>query len=199
MKLITYFAAIIWITAAVVPFAMAADSSPSRTQIKLLTPFSFGRISNGLNAAEKASGTCFTESVASSSRPDAWRCMAGNAIMDPCFQNLMGDPKVLACTRDPWGNNVVLLSLTAPLPNDRRKEVDRNATLPWALELVTGQHCSLFTGATAPIAGMRINYGCPGGWNIVGDIDRSQPVWRVFAQAESSSVLEQVDIAVAWY
>ena len=49
------------------------------------------------------------------------------------------------------------------------------------------------------VAGMRINYGCPGGWNIVGDIDRSQPVWRVFAQTENASALEQVEIAVAWY
>jgi len=179
--------------------AFAADASPTRTQIKLLTPFSFGRIANGLTATEKASGSCFSESAASASRPDAWRCMAGNAIMDPCFQNLMGDPKVLACARDPWSNNVVSLTLTAPLPTDRRKEVDRSTTLPWAIELSTGQHCALFTGATAPIAGMRINYGCPGGSNIVGDIDRSQPVWRVFAQGENSSVLEQVDIAVAWH
>jgi hypothetical protein len=191
--------AILLITAAMAPFDFAADSSLARTQVKLLTPYSFGRISSGLNATEKASGSCFAESVASSSRPDAWRCMAGNAIMDPCFQNVMGDPKVLACIRDPWSNNLVVLNLTAPLPNDRRKDVDRNTTLPWAIELATGQHCSLFTGATAPIAGMRINYGCPGGWNVVGDIDRSQPVWRVFAQGENSSVLEQVDIAVAWF
>jgi hypothetical protein len=46
---------------------------------------------------------------------------------------------------------------------------------------------------------MRINYGCPGGFQIVGDIDRSSPVWRVFFLAENAMALEQVDIAVAWY
>jgi hypothetical protein len=191
--------AFILITIFLVNAGVAADSTVSRTQIKLLTPFSFGRLSNGLTASEKASGSCFTESVASGSRTDAWRCTTGNAILDPCFQNVMGDAKVLACTRDPWSTNVVMLTLKAPLAGERRKEIDRATTLPWAIELATGQHCSLFTGATAPVAGMRINYGCPGGWNIVGDIDRSQPVWRVFAQTENASALEQVEIAVAWY
>jgi hypothetical protein len=46
---------------------------------------------------------------------------------------------------------------------------------------------------------MRINYGCPGGFQVVGDIDHSAPVWRVFFQAENASSLEQVDVIVAWY
>jgi hypothetical protein len=57
----------------------------------------------------------------------------------------------------------------------------------------------MFTGAMPPVAGMRINYGCPGGFQVVGDIDRSQPVWRVFFQGEKSIALEQVDVAVAWF
>jgi hypothetical protein len=56
-----------------------------------------------------------------------------------------------------------------------------------------------FTGATAPVAGMRINYGGPGGFQVVGDIDRNQPVWRVFFQGAKSIALEQVDVAVAWF
>jgi len=71
--------------------------------------------------------------------------------------------------------------------------------MPWAIELANGQRCSLFTGAMPPVAGMRINYGCPGGFQVVGDIDRSQPVWRVFFQGEKSIALEQVDVAVAWF
>lgn len=89
---------------------------------------------------------------------------------------------------------------------DHRADAHRTAekspsetALPWALELANGKRCSLFTGATAPVAGMRINYGCPGGFQVVGDIDRSASTWRIFFQAENSSVLEQVDIAVAWY
>jgi hypothetical protein len=46
---------------------------------------------------------------------------------------------------------------------------------------------------------MRINYGCPEGSQAIGDIDRTQPVWRVFFQGEKSLALEQVDVVVAWF
>jgi hypothetical protein len=166
----------------------------------MLTPFGPNGLSEGLTVTQQASGKCFARSASSAARPDAWRCSAGNSIMDPCYQRIMGDEKQLACPVDgPWSGKVVLLTLTQPLPEDSHKEASRDATLPWALELADGQHCSLFTGATAPVAGMRINYGCPGGFIVVGDINRSQPVWSVFFQEEKSSVLEQVDVAVAWF
>ena len=184
-----------------VPLAIAADPpQPPRTQIKLLTPFGVKGVADGLQVSEKASGKCFAPSAASPTRPDAWRCNAGNAILDPCYQRIMGDEKQLACPGEgPRSQKVVLLTLTDPMPNEPRKETSRDSALPWAIELANGKHCSLFTGATAPVAGMRINYGCPGVFRVVGDIDRSSPVWRVFFQAESASVLEQVDVLVAWY
>jgi hypothetical protein len=46
---------------------------------------------------------------------------------------------------------------------------------------------------------MRLNYGCGDGL-VVGDPDRSSPVWRVFyAPREGSGNLVQVDVRVAWY
>jgi hypothetical protein len=182
--------------------AASADltSAPVRTQIKLLTPFGPAGLSIGMAVTEKVSGSCFTGSIASPTRPDAWRCSSGNGILDPCYQRILGDEKQLACpVGGPLPANVVMLTLSQPLPSEPRKEVSRESTLPWALELANGQRCTMFTGATAPVAGMRINYGCPGGFQAVGDIDRSQPVWRVLFQGEKSIALEQVDIAVAWF
>jgi hypothetical protein len=173
--------------------------SVSRTQIKLITPFNSGGLRIGFAVTSRGSGTCFAESAAVPARPDAWRCSIGNAIHDPCFQNILGDPKVLACPDTPWSANVTLLTLTSPLPTADRKDMNLKDTLPWALELAAGQRCTLFTGATAPIAGMRINYGCPGGFIAVGDVDRSQPVWRIFVQGEKSISLDLTDIAVVWY
>jgi len=112
----------------------------------------------------------------------------------------MGDEKQLACPIEgPWSQKVVLFTLSEALPNEPRKEMPRESALPWAIELGNGKRCSLFTGATAPVGGMRINYGWPVGFQVVGDIDHSDPVWRVFFQAENASVLEQMDIVVAWY
>ena len=147
----------------------------------------------------QGSGKCFSESAASAGRPEAWRCSMGNAILDPCFQNVMGDPKLLSCPSDPWSANVRMLTVTEPLPASARKDFSLKNVMPWAIELAGGQRCTLFTGATAPVAGMRINYGCPGGYVAVGDIDRTQPVWRIFVQGEKSVALELTGIKVAWY
>jgi hypothetical protein len=162
--------------------------------------FRAGRIEHRHGGHREGEWSCFTGSIASPTRPDAWRCSSGNGILDPCYQRILGDEKQLACpVGGPWPANVVMLTLSQPLPSEPRKEVSRESTLPWALELANGQRCTMFTGATAPVAGMRINYGCPGGFQAVGDIDRSQPVWRVLFQGEKSIALEQVDIAVAWF
>jgi hypothetical protein len=184
------------------PTVRAADSSSPqpRTQIKLLTPFGPNGLSIGMAVTEKVTGSCFTGSLASPSRPDAWRCSSGNGLLDPCYQRILGDEKQLACpVGGPWPANVALLTLDKPLPTEPRKELSRDSALPWALELANGQRCTLMTGAMPPVAGMRINYGCPGGFQVVGDIDRSSPVWRVFFQGQKSIALEQVDVNVAWF
>jgi hypothetical protein len=169
------------------------------TQIKLFTPYGVGKLSEALKASSPVQGSCFSGSVADTSREGAWRCTAGNAILDPCFQNLTSDPNLLACAREPWETQVTMLSLNHPLPETDKKTIDRDKAMPWALELANGDRCGLFTGATAPIAGMRINYGCPGGGQVVGDLDRSLPLWRVFYQKEGAPALEQVGVKVAWY
>jgi hypothetical protein len=132
--------------------AMAADPAPlTRTQIKLLTPFGPAGLSIGMAVTEKVNGNCFTGSLASPSRPDAWRCSSGNGILDPCYQRILGDEKQLACpVGGPWPANVVLLTLTQPLPSEPRKEISRENVLPWALELTNGMRCTMFTGAMPP-------------------------------------------------
>lgn len=75
--------------------AQAAEppAQPTRTQIKLLTPFGPAGLSIGIAVTEKVNGTCFAASAASSTRPDAWRCSSGNGILDPCYQRILGDEK----------------------------------------------------------------------------------------------------------
>lgn len=71
--------------------------------------------------------------------------------------------------------------------------------LPWALELAGGDQCTLATGATAVFAGMRVNYFCSGGGSILGDPDRSRPVWAVTYLAEGAVASELVEVAVVWH
>ena len=125
--------------------------------------------------------------------------MAGNQILDPCFASpfaLTDDPGTLVCAESPFTDEVVQLTVTEPLP-DRANRLDPTQ-LPWALELANGERCTLLGGATAGIAGMRINYGCAGG-SVVGDIDRSLPVWAVSYLANDAVATDLVEVATAWY
>jgi hypothetical protein len=191
---------ILVLMAAFLTGSLAIAQQPAHTQIRLLTPWTPSGLNIGMATTQQVQGRCFTRSLASPSRPDAWRCSAGNGILDPCYQRILGDEKQLACPMGgPWPANVALLTVTEPFPQEDRKEPTRDSVLPWALELANGEKCTMFTGATAPVAGMRINYGCPDGFNVIGDIDRSLPTWRVFTQGPKSIYLEQVDVAVAWF
>lgn len=177
-----------------------AQQAPLLTQVRIFTPFNSSGLVVGLEATSQVSGSCFASSAASPERPDAWRCSSDNAILDPCFQNLLGDGKTLACAEDPFSANVTLLTLTADLPDSTVKDVPDFTSLLWAVELENGQQCTLLTGATAPVAGMRINYGCSDGAQVVGSPDQTLPLWRVFYQTENRSLsLDQVGVTTAWY
>jgi len=198
-KQILYLAFLLCLIASLAGAQTQTSAQPSHTEIKLFEPWNPHGLSIGIAVTEKLTGNCFAESAASPSRSDAWRCSAGNLIQDPCYMQIMGDQKQLACARDPWSANVNLLTLESTPPESKRKEVRRDVSLPWALELGDGSRCTLMTGGTFAAAGMRANYGCIGGRTLFGDVDKSQPVWRIFSMTDKSIALTQSVIVVAWY
>lgn len=177
----------------------AAPQSSGATLVTLYVPFNPGGLSVGLAVTKRVSGSCFAGSAASSGRSDAWRCSAGNTILDPCYQGFQQGKTVLACPDTPWSANVVLLTLTKELPDKEANKDSVPKALPWALELANGMKCGLLTGATWGVAGMRANYGCGNTTYVIGDPDRSQPLWRVFYQGARSFAVTQVGVRVAWY
>ena len=195
--------AIAWLGYPIVVVAQsAAIDQPTRTVVKLYAPFTDmgGTLSIGLAVTDKLSGSCFAASVADPYRTDAYRCMAGNRILDPCF---VPNPTAttLACVAEPlWNANVIQLTISGKLAA-ANKETTLEKALPWALELANGQKCEPLTGATGAIAGLRINYGCSGGpaLSVLGDPDRTYPLWTVFFKGEKSFSADQVTVLVAWY
>ena len=175
-----------------------AQNFPTTTQLQVFTPFTTSGLSVGLAVTDRATGSCFALSAANPGRPDAWRCNVGNAVQDPCFVNLEGTR--LACAQEPFSANALLLTLAGSLPPGAQSQGLDMKAAPWALELANGQHCTPLTGATAPVAGMRINYGCGDDAYVVGTVDRSRPLWRVFYQTANRSLsLQQVAVTTAWY
>ena len=180
------------------PFPNASMTAP--TSVRIIEPFAVGGgLAAGLSVQETTSGSCWEGSLADSGRSDAWRCMAGNEIMDPCFSDPSGDGNAVACLTDPWNQQVVLLDLTQPLPFDHANTPAIPEADPWALELADGERCTMTTGATAAIGNLRANYACTGGGWVYGDPDRTTSTWSVLLLPNGGSSLGSVAVAVAWY
>ena len=152
----------------------ASDPFKSSTQIIKFAP-------SGV-ASYTREGRCWTNSIAAP-RPDAWRCMAGNEIFDPCFEAT--DGKSVVCNPDPAkGYEGFGLKLTEPLP---KPEIPAAATANaggtgWLVELFDGTLCSPATGARGVLDGKMITHYCESpadGPDIVllDDLTTVNPQW----------------------
>jgi hypothetical protein len=179
--------------------AAAQSPRPVSTDVRIFAPLNGGKLAPGLAAAGPVRGKCFTASLATQGRPDAWRCSAGNTILDPCFESQPPGEGPLACAVSPWSSQVRLLTPAEPVPRNEANQGDLLSQMPWALELADGSRCTYLTGATMAVAGMRLNYGCVGGASVIGEVYRGNPLWRVFVRPVSGAVIKQVDVRTAWY
>ncbi len=101
------------------------------------------------------SGYCWTNSIAAS-RKDAWRCMVGNQIFDPCFTR----GRSVICGADPaTGGQGFLLALSRPLPAPDAAAVGEENT-GWLIELPGGIFCNRATGARGIVEGQMTTYYC---------------------------------------
>jgi hypothetical protein len=92
--------------------AFAGSSTPRQTKIIVYSPFTIdGQLSNGVRVIRSLRGDCWEGSVVSQ-RSDAWRCLSGNQILDPCNS---GAVTWVACARDWFGRSVIKLVLTKSL------------------------------------------------------------------------------------
>jgi hypothetical protein len=85
-----------------------------------------------------------------------------------------------------------------PPPVDTAEAALHPYDIPWGLELANGERCTLLTGATAVMADERINYGCESGGLVIGEVDRSGPVWMVSFLASDAYASDYVPVTVAW-
>ncbi|MGH2585833.1 MAG: hypothetical protein ACRDJE_13050 [Dehalococcoidia bacterium] len=196
--------------------AQEAGSGPPATQVKLFAPWLPNMTLNPnitVTRREMFMGNpnlpsdCQSGSI-STERPDAWRC--GTA--DPCFSPTPFSAMEVACATAPWSNEVVLLTLSRPLPGPSECQAmpsscPRQLNLespPWALELANGARCTAFTGTISSVAGLGLVYGCDNGGfvgvaNRDAPFDKSLPLWRAFYLPKDGTAVEQVDVLTAWY
>ena len=116
-------------------------------------------------------GYCWTPSIALH-RADAWRCMIGNAIEDPCFAT-RDVSDVVICGANPVTDAAgFLLRLTKPLP--AAGALASPSPAPWIVQLAIGQnqvpgpyampppktYCSPLTGTMPVVDGAGVPYLC---------------------------------------
>ncbi|HXW75829.1 MAG TPA: hypothetical protein VEJ20_00300, partial [Candidatus Eremiobacteraceae bacterium] len=169
-------------------------ANPAPTKVETYKPFSGHQLAAGLVVSSRVRGSCWEGSMADYARSDAWRCMSGNDIYDPCFSGKLNGSLAVVCG-DPWSNRVVVMSLSAALPAANAPEAGAD---PWALELGDGARCALITGATGEVDGMRLNYGCTENESAYGSPHRSNGAWTIAVGVGTSTHLRQVSVRVAW-
>ena len=105
-------------------------------------------------------GKCWTSSIAIS-RPDAYRCMIGNEIVDPCFAS--ADKRYAVCNPNPAkGDPGFSLKLTEPLPKPDVLAQSTAKDSGWLVELGDGTICRPSTGASFQVEGKTASYYCEG-------------------------------------
>lgn len=188
-------------------------SSPRATQTKFFVPWQGNMLNPALTVRSREnfmgnpilSSDCQAGAI-TTERPDAWRC--GTA--DPCFAPFFGDRTTVACSSAPWSGEVVVLTLSRPLPTAEQcsatpTECPRPLDLtspPWAVELANGAKCTALTGTRTPVAGMITAYGCDDGGGIAAPdeatFDKTLPLWRAFYMARDAYTIEQVEVLTVW-
>jgi len=166
-------------------FLALGRSEPRPTEVILYVPPS------NLPAASTP-GECWTSSIAAFARADAWRCMGGDSIYDPCFGTALKD-RVLCDVNPVAGKSGFQLILTKPLPAAESASATRANDSPWLIELEDGVWCSPFTGTNPEFQGQVAHWGCRGGSMLLGDLNRKTRNWTakriVVAQTKSGPVI----------
>ena len=194
---------ILGVLAATVLVAVAATAvalAATQTQTSIYSPFT----ASGESATHVKStvrGHCFTGSLAVNHQ-DAWRCLSGNLIYDPCFSSAGAAGIVLCPASGPWGSSAIEIKLTEKLPSNLgNKGKPSTSGLPWALMTVAGWKCKLATGATSVVDGKRQNYFCTGTEDALwGAPSRKSEPWSIYAAPNRAKKLSRrVAIKFAWF
>jgi hypothetical protein len=147
-----------------------------------------------VHVADVGTGSCWTTSIAAPSA-NAYRCIAENSILDPCFAPAQPTgPVQVACVPDPWADATVL-RVTGALP-DHAPPADRSRH-PWAFELANGTRCVAATGTVPQINGVDLGYHCRNGANAALRADPGPEATADYAPA-GSSALRTVTVSTIW-
>jgi hypothetical protein len=139
-------------------------------------------------------GTCWTGSI-TVARSTAYRCLAHNSILDPCFATSRR-ARVVDCYADPW-SAPTRLRLSQRLPS---VGASSSGIHLWALRLADGSRCVAVTGTVQVVGNVALTYSCSSGTGAAAGLTPSTgPQRTAFYRSGPRSALRQVDVTDVWY
>ena len=117
-----------------IALAIAAGAT-TITSVAIFSPWASSGLRHGFMVSGNVKGSCWIHSLASD-RPDAWRCMAGDDIYDPCFVSSSNE-RTLACAEGPFSKRITLMRVAKALSDKVKLTGElwglRLRAAPWGL------------------------------------------------------------------
>ncbi|GAX58261.1 serine/threonine protein kinase [Streptomyces olivochromogenes] len=180
------------------PAAAVSSVQATQTQVVTISPWSpDGTPAGGITITGRASGSCFG-TAESTMRTDAWRCSAGNRILDPCFSPDSNPEDTSALCLDGAPNRMVELSVPQGFPGNNDHMPGGPDVEPITLVLSNGARCSFTGGGTSTLAGQRLNYGCDNGGYLYGYPNKTAALWTISYSAPNSGASVSTPITTVY-
>ena len=193
---IAQFSGLLPTATAPVTSPLASHGRVTVTKHLVFEPWGVDGLARGISIAVTVTGSCWAQSE-DSSRPDAYRCMSGDYIFDPCIANeydlSSANPEV-ACPY-PGITNVTIIKLSAPLLL-QPAAAPANPPISWLVVLPNNNECYFADGTADFVNGMRANYYCPNG-RLFGNV-RYGIVWSILYQPNGASAMTAVSIVATY-
>nr|WP_237545138.1 serine/threonine-protein kinase [Streptomyces sp. SID4946] len=185
-------------TASRTPTATASSAQATQTQVVTLSPWSRdGTPASGITITDRASGSCFG-TAESTMRTDAWRCTAGDRILDPCFSPDSNPEDTSALCLDGAPTRMVELSVPQGFPGNNDHVPGGPDIEPIIVVLANGARCSFIGGGTSTLAGQRLNYGCDNGGDLYGYPNKTAALWTISYSAPHSGASVSTPITTVY-
>ncbi len=186
-------------TATPMPAAATAGAAPPSVSSTAVVKFA------PAVPAEEREGSCLSNSF-SVRRADAWRCVADDQILDPCFT--ADDGQTVVCGAFPGTDSPGFrLKLTAALP---APVLPPGVAAPaFMMRLADGTLCHSASGPALALNGKPVSFNCVGGSPsaqiaILGDLQPGT-VWRaekaILGQSDGGFTIQNaqmVEIRTVW-
>ncbi|MFF8946673.1 serine/threonine protein kinase, partial [Streptomyces sp. NPDC014864] len=180
------------------PTAAASSAQPAQTQVVILSPWSpDGTPASGITITDRATGSCFG-TAGSTMRTDAWRCTAGDRLLDPCFSPGSNPEDTSALCLDGSPHRMVELSVPQGFPGNNDHMPGGPDIEPIIIVLANGARCSFMSGGTSSLAGQRQNYGCDDGGYLYGSPNKTTALWTISYSAPNSGASTSTPITTVY-